>query len=38
MLLQHRVPVLDYQFRDNLALHMAASTLAGTVATSTFCL
>ncbi|KAF9812229.1 hypothetical protein IEO21_06313 [Rhodonia placenta] len=34
MLLQHRVPVLDYQFRDNLALHMAASTLAGTVATT----
>ncbi|KAI0733922.1 dicarboxylic acid transporter [Fomitopsis betulina] len=32
--LQHRVPVVDYQFRDNLGLHMVASTLAGTVATT----
>lgn len=34
--LRHRVPVVDYQFRDNLGLHMVASTLAGTVATSEF--
>ncbi|KAH9921397.1 dicarboxylic acid transporter [Fomitopsis serialis] len=32
--LQHQLPVVNFQFRDNLALHMAASTLAGTVATT----
>ena len=36
--LRHRVPFVDYQFRDNLGLHMVSSTLAGTVATSQFIL
>ncbi len=30
------VPLLDYQFHDNLLCHTAASCLAGTVATSEF--
>ncbi|KZT06219.1 dicarboxylic acid transporter [Laetiporus sulphureus 93-53] len=34
ILLRHRIPVIDYHFHDNLGLHMAASTLAGTVATT----
>ncbi|TFY70085.1 hypothetical protein EVJ58_g15 [Rhodofomes roseus] len=32
--LRHQLPVVNYQFRDNLGLHMVASTLAGTVATT----
>lgn len=34
LLLKHRVPVIDYQFRDSLGLHVVASFLAGTIATS----
>lgn len=33
-LLRNPIPVVDYQFRDNLPLHVAASLLAGTFATS----
>ncbi|KZT67659.1 mitochondrial carrier [Daedalea quercina L-15889] len=32
--LRHQLPIVNFQFRDNLALHMVASTLAGTVATT----
>ncbi|KZP15237.1 mitochondrial carrier [Athelia psychrophila] len=34
LLLKHRVPVIDYQFRDSLGLHVVASFLAGTIATT----
>lgn len=34
ILLHNPVPIIDYQFRDNLGLHMVSSTLAGTVATT----
>lgn len=33
-LLSSRLPVINYQFRDNLLCHSVASCLAGTVATS----
>ncbi|KAJ3480162.1 hypothetical protein NLI96_g8549 [Meripilus lineatus] len=33
-LLSHPVPILEYQFHDNLLCHIAASILAGTVATT----
>ncbi|TFK57698.1 mitochondrial carrier [Heliocybe sulcata] len=33
-LLSHRIPVVNYQMRDNLLCHFTASTLAGTVATT----
>ncbi|PCH33239.1 mitochondrial carrier [Wolfiporia cocos MD-104 SS10] len=33
-LLRNRIPIVDFQFKDNLALHMVASTVAGTVATT----
>ena len=34
-LLSNPVPIIDYQFHDNLLCHVAASVLEGTVATST---
>ncbi|KAF7986169.1 hypothetical protein HWV62_38560 [Athelia sp. TMB] len=34
LLLKHRVPIIDYQFRDTLGLHVVASCLAGTIATT----
>jgi len=37
LLLRHQLPVINYQLRDNLLLHVVASFLAGTVAT-TICL
>ncbi|KAK0500637.1 mitochondrial carrier domain-containing protein [Armillaria luteobubalina] len=33
-LLRHPVPLTNYQFRDNLGVHVAASVLAGTFATT----
>ncbi|KAF5377153.1 hypothetical protein D9615_006358 [Tricholomella constricta] len=33
-LLHHPLPLVDYQLRDNLLLHVVASTLAGTFATT----
>jgi len=33
-LLRNPLPLIDYQLRDNLLLHVVASTLAGTVATT----
>lgn len=37
-LLRKPVPIIDYQFHDNLGLHVAASLMAGTFATSSFSL
>lgn len=34
LLLRHPLPVLEYQLKDNLLLHVIASCLAGTIATS----
>ncbi|TFK40890.1 mitochondrial carrier domain-containing protein [Crucibulum laeve] len=34
LLLRQPVPVIEYQFHDNLLLHLAASCMAGTVATT----
>ncbi|KAM6498356.1 Mitochondrial carrier domain containing protein [Amanita muscaria] len=33
-ILQQRVPIFDYKFRDNLLVHVLASLLSGTVATT----
>lgn len=35
-LLRHPVPLTNYQFQDNLGVHVAASVLAGTFATSLY--
>ena len=34
MLLRYPIPVMNYQLRDNLLLHVIASLAAGTFATS----
>ncbi|GLB36531.1 putative mitochondrial carrier (TC 2.A.29) family protein [Lyophyllum shimeji] len=34
MLLRNPIPLVDYQLRDNLLLHVIASTMAGTIATT----
>lgn len=36
LLLQHPLPIIDYQLHDNLLLHVIASCLAGTIATSSY--